>query len=48
MREMSTFASTILEQKYLWKEKGETNWDNVAYRVTKNVMEELEKELSRY
>lgn len=36
--EMSEFARTILEQKYLWKEKGEKTWDDVSYRVTKNVM----------
>lgn len=36
--EMSGFAKTILEQKYLWNEKGEKDWNDVAYRVTKNVM----------
>jgi len=35
---MGTFAGTVLDQKYLWKEKGETEWKNVAWRVTKHVM----------
>jgi ribonucleoside-diphosphate reductase alpha chain len=35
---MSVFARTIMEQKYLWKEAGETEWENIAYRVTKHVM----------
>jgi len=38
MNKMSKFATDIMEQKYLWKEKGETEWKNIAYRVTKNVM----------
>lgn len=35
---MSEFAKTIMNQKYLWTEKGETGWEDIAYRVTKNVM----------
>lgn len=35
---MSFFAKTILDQKYLWKEKGETEWSQIANRVVKNVM----------
>lgn len=38
---MSQFAKTILEQKYLWKEKGETEWKDVAKRVTKNVLKSV-------
>lgn len=35
---LSSYANTILVQKYAWAEKGETTWEQVAYRVTKNVM----------
>lgn len=35
---MNPFARRIMEQKYLWKEKGEKEWSDIAYRVTKNVM----------
>lgn len=35
---LSSYANTILLQKYAWTEKGETTWEQVAYRVTKNVM----------
>lgn len=41
MNKLSPFSQTILEQKYLWTEKGETEWKNVAYRVTKNVMKSV-------
>lgn len=35
---MSEFAATIMKQKYLWEEKGETEWNDIANRVTKNVL----------
>jgi ribonucleoside-diphosphate reductase alpha chain len=35
---MNPFAQRIMQQKYLWTEKGETTWSDIAYRVTKNVM----------
>lgn len=38
MDQMSDFARTIMQQKYLWTEKGETEWKDIANRVTKNVM----------
>lgn len=44
--QMSEFALTILNQKYLWKEKGETEWKNIAYRVTKNVMKAVNVPMS--
>jgi ribonucleoside-diphosphate reductase alpha chain len=43
---MSTFSKTVLEQKYLWKEKGETEWKHVAYRVTKHVMKAVSVPMS--
>jgi ribonucleoside-diphosphate reductase alpha chain len=46
MTEMSAFAKTILDQKYLWKEHGETTWDNVAYRVTKSVLKSVDIRMS--
>lgn len=36
--DMSVFARTIATQKYMWQEKGETEWSQVAYRVVKHVM----------
>lgn len=40
MTEMSTFARTILEQKYchIKKDGAKETWDDVAYRVAKHVM----------
>lgn len=38
MDQMSDFARTIMQQKYLWVEKGEKDWSDIANRVTKNVM----------
>lgn len=35
---MSKFADTITCQKYLWTEKGEKSWNDICYRVVKNVM----------
>lgn len=35
---MSSFSQNIMQHKYLWKEKGEKDWSDIAYRVTKNVM----------
>lgn len=35
---MNPFARRIMQQKYLWTEKGETEWTHIAARVTKNVM----------
>lgn len=43
---MSVFSYTILDQKYLWKEKGETSWDQVANRVVKNVMKSVNVKMS--
>lgn len=43
MDEMSVFAKTIMEQKYSHELKtGEKeSWDNIAYRVTKNVLKSV-------
>jgi ribonucleoside-diphosphate reductase alpha chain len=35
---MSAFSNTIMAQKYLWTEKGEKEWKDIAYRCVKNVM----------
>jgi ribonucleotide reductase alpha subunit len=35
---MSTFSNTILEHKYLYKEIGETSWEDVARRVAWEVV----------
>lgn len=35
---MSQFAFNIMKQKYLWAEKGETEWADIARRVTLNVL----------
>jgi ribonucleoside-diphosphate reductase alpha chain len=43
---MSEFSENILDHKYLWKDKGETSWDNVAYRVTKNVLHAVDVKMS--
>lgn len=38
-KEMSTFAHTIMNQKYAHDtENGKETWEQIAYRVTKNVM----------
>jgi ribonucleoside-diphosphate reductase alpha chain len=41
--EMSNFAKTIMEQKYSHTKKDGTkeSWDNIAYRVAKNVMKSV-------
>lgn len=48
MDEMSTFAKTILEQKYsqILKDGTKETWDNIAYRVTKNVMKSVNLSMS--
>src|SRR5690554_6520128 len=46
MDQMSVFADTIMKQKYLWKDIGETTWENIAYRVTKNVMKAVEVKMT--
>jgi len=38
---MSVFAKTQMDQKYLWKDKGEKEWADIAYRVVKNVMKSV-------
>lgn len=38
---MSVFSKTVMDQKYLWKEKGEKEWADIAYRVVKNVMKSV-------
>ena len=38
---MNPFAHKIMSQKYLWTEAGETEWEHIAYRVTKNVLGSL-------
>lgn len=43
---MSGFAQTILQQKYLWKERGETCWEDVAKRVAKHVMKSVNADKS--
>ena len=35
---MNHFAKEIMAQKYLWSEHGETEWEHIAHRVTKNVL----------
>lgn len=45
-KEMSIFSQTILDQKYLWKEKGETEWKDVAQRVVKHVLKSVNIKLS--
>lgn len=35
---MNPFAYHILKQKYLWSERNETTWDDVAARCTKHVL----------
>lgn len=35
---MSEFSKTIMDQKYLWTEKGEKEWSDITYRVVKNVL----------
>lgn len=49
MNEMSTFAKTILEQKYshTLKDGVKETWDNIAYRVTKNVMKSVNISMSQ-
>lgn len=44
MSEMSIFAKTIMEQKYAHTKKdgAKENWENIAYRVTKNVMKAVD------
>jgi len=46
MTEMSTFARTIMERTYAHK-VGDTleTWDQIAYRVTKNVMRAVEVDM---
>lgn len=41
MQNMSKFSETIVFQKYLWVEKGEKSWDNICYRVVKNIMKSV-------
>lgn len=43
---MSEFSDNILNHKYLWKERGETSWHDVAHRVTKNVMRAVDIKMS--
>lgn len=35
---MNSFSKRVMEQKYLWKEKGETEWSDIASRVAKHVL----------
>lgn len=46
MNQWSDFASTILHQKYVWKEKGETKWEDVVRRVAKNVFKSVDLRLT--
>lgn len=43
MNKMSKFAQVIMEQKYshTLKDGNKETWDNIAYRVTKNVMKSM-------
>lgn len=43
---MNPFAHRIMTQKYLWTDKGETQWSDIAYRVTKNVMRAVNVKMS--
>jgi ribonucleoside-diphosphate reductase alpha chain len=45
-KDMSEFAKTIMNQKYLWVEKGETSWEDIAHRVTKNVLKSANIKMS--
>lgn len=46
MNDMSVFAQTITQQKYLWKERGEKSWSDIARRVVKNVMKAVGVKMS--
>lgn len=46
MTQMSTYANNIMNQKYIWSEKGETEWKNIAYRVTKHIMKAVNVPMS--
>lgn len=35
---MSEFAESTMSRKYLWKERGETGWEDIAKRVVDNVV----------
>lgn len=37
MSEMSTFALNIMQHKYLWSERGEKSWEDIAKRVAVSV-----------
>lgn len=41
-----SFSDNIMQHKYLWTEKGEKTWDDIATRVTKNVMRSVGVKLS--
>jgi ribonucleoside-diphosphate reductase alpha chain len=43
---MNPFAARIMEQKYLWKEKGETEWKDIAQRATKHVLKAVDVPMS--
>lgn len=38
---MGSHATNIMTQKYLWTEKGEKEWRDIAWRVTKSVLREV-------
>lgn len=42
MDNSNVFSNTITEQKYMWKEKGETEWAHIAQRVVKNVLKAID------
>lgn len=35
---MSEFADSTMRRKYLWTERGETSWEDIAFRVVSNVV----------
>lgn len=41
MSKSSEFSNTIMSQKYLWVEKGEKDWTDIAFRVTKHVLKSV-------
>lgn len=43
---MSTYANNIMNQKYIWTEKGEKEWKDIAYRVTKHIMKAVNVPMS--
>jgi len=43
---MNEFSRRIMAQKYLWKEKGEKTWEDIANRVTKHVLKAVDVKMT--